>query len=82
MNSDNRQTVNSKKELIGLIFAMLDHNDAVEWENETAYTFLQALAAWLEDSDGYYSNLKIPMDTSTASWQLFADALQAAAIYE
>jgi hypothetical protein len=79
---NNRQAVKSKKELIALIFAMLDHNNAVEWENETAYTFLQALAAWLEDSDGYYSNMKIPMDTNAASWQLFADALQAAAIYE
>ncbi len=82
MNSKIPQTVTSKQELLSVIFTMLDHNDAVEWENESAYSFLQALASWLEDCDGYYSNMKIPMDTNTASWQLFADALQAASVYE
>jgi hypothetical protein len=60
-----------------LIFDLLDHNDAVNWENERAYTFLRALASWLEDRDGFYRNIGDARDSTVASWQLFADALGA-----
>lgn len=74
-----RPKVTSKKEFIDLIFDLLDHNDAVEWENDTVYDYLHAMAAWLEDADGFYSNIGEKCDTSKASWQLFADMLQEAA---
>ena len=77
-----RANIESRQALIELIFNLLDHNDAVEWENETVYTFLQSLAAWLNDADGFYQNMAEKTDPNTASWQLFADALQAAAYYE
>ena len=76
------QKVTSRKELLDLIFQMLDENDAVKWDNDTACSFLQAMAGWLNDSDGFYKNMNIDVDTDRASWQLFADALQAATIYE
>jgi hypothetical protein len=74
--------VENKEQLIDLIFELLDDNDATEWENDTAYRYLQALASWLTDCDGYYQNTGTPRDTDNASWQLFADALQATAMYE
>jgi len=77
-----RPLAQTRQELIDLIFKLLDENDAVEWENETAYRFLQALAAWLSDADGFYRNIKEARDPNQASWQLFADALQAARVYE
>ena len=74
--------VNTRDELISHIFHLLDDNDALEWENETAYSFLQSLAAWLNNCDGYYRNLKNPVDVETPTWQIFADALTAATEYE
>ncbi len=79
-NSD--PPVKTRDELISHIFRLLDDNDAVAWENETAYQFLQALAAWLNDCDGYYRNQMTDVDTERPSWQLFADALSAASVYE
>jgi hypothetical protein len=77
-----RPRIESRQELIDLIFKLLDENDAVEWPNETAHSFLQALAAWLNDAEGFYKNIKEARDPNAASWQLFADALQAASVYE
>jgi hypothetical protein len=77
-----RPRVQTRQELLDLIFKLLDENDAMEWENETAYRFVQALAAWLNDADGFYQNIAEATDANQASWQLFADALQAARVYE
>ena len=59
--------IETKSEFIKIIFELLDENDAIEWENDSAYDCLQALAAWLDD--------RADVDPT---WQLFAEALQAA----
>lgn len=76
------ERIETKEQFLDLIFKLLDENDAIEWKNDTSYSFLQAMAAWLVDADGFYENMKIEMDTSKISWQLIADALQAAIFYE
>ncbi|MCA9075567.1 MAG: hypothetical protein KDA93_11080 [Planctomycetaceae bacterium] len=82
MQSPERRIVKSREDLERFIFDLLDDNDAFEWDNETAYAYLQAMAAWLHDSEGFYHNIGEPHDPNHASWQLFADMLQAAAVYE
>ena len=74
-----RAAVSTREELIALIFDLLDHNDAIEWRNETVYPYLQAIAAWLRDAEGFYQELGEGRSADEASWQLFADALQAGA---
>jgi hypothetical protein len=78
----NRPRVESREEFIAFIFRLLDENDAVPWENDTAYAFLQGLAGWLEDADGFYANTGESRDLSKPDWQVFADALSAATVYE
>jgi hypothetical protein len=80
--AENYRVITSKDELLNLIFDLLDENDAVKWENDSAYAFLQALAAWLQDADGFYANRQIELDTRQPSWQLLADMLQAGRHYE
>ena len=80
--SPDRPNVTSKEQFINLFFDLSDHNDKVEWENESVYSFLQAMAAWLNDADGFYKNIKLGFDTEKPSWQLFADMLLAATVYE
>ena len=56
--------VTTKNELIGVIFELLDDNDAVQWDNDTAYSYLQRLAEYLSEHE-----MQAP------SWQSLADAL-------
>ncbi|PJI95197.1 hypothetical protein CLV34_0070 [Luteimicrobium subarcticum] len=55
--------------------------DPDEWENANLLDFLRAWAAWLEDMDGYFSGRHEPVP-SQPTWQLIADMLLAARVYE
>lgn len=50
-------------------------------ENSDLGTYLDALASWIEDMDRYYQNMgrERPKDVP---WNVFADALMAARVYE
>lgn len=75
--------VRSKEHLVQ--FLQLLANDLVEnperWENDTLDRYLQALASWIEDSDGYYAN-RGESPPVTPSWKNIADMLIAAKMYE
>jgi len=51
------------------------------WENQDIGTYLEALAAWVEDMEGYYINQgeSVP---EKLDWKNIADMLMAAKIYE
>lgn len=53
-----------------------------EWENQTIGDFLEAMSRWLSSSQSYYNNTGQDIDATEPSWQLFADALSAAVVYE
>jgi hypothetical protein len=50
------------------------------FENASLDHFLEALAGWLTDSDGYYLNQRRVRPSN--AWEVINDALQAAATYE
>lgn len=50
------------------------------WENVTVPDYLEALASWLEDCDGYYANRGVAVPGN--GWEVAAAAVQAAAVYE
>jgi hypothetical protein len=51
------------------------------WENADLASFLEALAAWIDDADGWYSNVGRDLPTN-GDWSFFALALRAATTYE
>jgi hypothetical protein len=51
-----------------------------KWENADLARYLDALAAWTEDMDGYYMNKREA--APLPSWRLFAEMLAAAVVYE
>ncbi|ULR48552.1 DUF7660 family protein [Streptomyces deccanensis] len=55
--------------------------DGGSWENADLASFLEALAAWIDDADGWYSNAGGELPGS-GDWTFFARALQGATIYE
>ncbi|REE60837.1 hypothetical protein BX257_3390 [Streptomyces sp. 3212.3] len=51
------------------------------WENAGLASFLEALAGWIDDADGWYTNSGLEMPPG-GDWKFFARALQAATVYE
>jgi hypothetical protein len=52
-----------------------------DWENNNLPDFLQAMAAWIDDMDGYYTNVGKPMPEQP-TWQTIAEILAASRILE
>lgn len=75
------QKIETKEELLELI-QQLSVESPDNWENVFTKAFLEALGAWLGSAENLYRNLNLDTDAGQPSWQLFADALQAALIYE
>jgi hypothetical protein len=63
------QIVRSRDDLEKLLFDLMDDNDGQKWKNDTAFQFIQAMAASLRDAG----------PSVQPSWQFFADMLQSAA---
>lgn len=77
------QKVESREEFCRFVRALAqDFKNCPEaWENNRLDSFLEALAAWTEDMDGYYLNRSenVPM---TPDWKTLSEMLQAARVYE
>lgn len=65
--------------ILGLRADLLERGH--EWENPTLERYLEALAAWIHSSDGWYRNFNREMPPN-GDWTLFARALSAAVVYE
>ncbi|BCJ34522.1 hypothetical protein Athai_20250 [Actinocatenispora thailandica] len=80
---DPAEDVSSREELATFVRALQDDfaRRGEEWENPTLDRFLEALAAWIKDSPGWYKNFGQSMPES-GDWKFFARALAAAVIYE
>jgi hypothetical protein len=81
--SESVEDVQSRHEFVAFVRALLrdlqQHPDT--WENADLERFIEALAAWVEDMDGYYQNLGRPVPEQP-SWKLLSEILLAARIYE
>lgn len=53
-----------------------------EWENDTLGNFLEAMSAYAKDIQGYYNNFNLNINADEAQWQVFADILRGAKVYE
>jgi hypothetical protein len=80
---DKANSVKSKDDFIRFIEGLLDnlHNSPGEWENISLHDFLEAMASWVEDMEGYYTNNNLPIPNDI-NWKVFADILMAAKMYE
>ena len=76
--------VNSRADFVK--FLTLLHQDLLtnpqEWENQTLERFLEAMAAYAQDIQGYYDNTGQPLNADEATWQNFANILRGASVYE
>jgi len=67
-------------------FLDLLHKDLLQnpetWDNKTLPDFLEALASYAEDIQGYYDNTDANVDAEKAAWSTFADIFKGAKVYE
>ena len=75
--------VTSREELCSLIEGMIGElqSGSPHWENTDLQSFLAAMAAWIEDMDGYYANIGEEIDRLPI-WRVVADLLKASTMYE
>ena len=76
-------TINSKDDFIGFVEFLSEDlkNNPEEWENKTLSDYLEAIASWTEDMEGYYINNNLPIPENI-NWKVFANILIAAKMYE
>jgi hypothetical protein len=51
------------------------------WENRDIGAFLEAMASWVEDMDGFYKNQGLPVPEKP-DWKVVADILMSGKLYE
>jgi hypothetical protein len=81
--TDKLQQVASKEDFINFIqLLILDlATKPHEWENKDLPNYLDAIASWAEDMEGYYINNALPVPENV-DWKTFANILYAAKVYE
>lgn len=52
------------------------------WENNDLADFLEAMARYAGDIQGYYDNTGQKINSNEASWKVFSDLFKGASIYE
>ncbi|MGH8838419.1 MAG: DUF7660 family protein [Jiangellaceae bacterium] len=78
-----RDSIRTRQDLARFVNALrhdlLNNGDA--WENATLDRYLEALAAWIADMEGYFKNQGISAP-ERPDWHLVGQMLFAASIYE
>ena len=79
---DEVKIIDSREDLARFVDEMRRSlQDGQQWENRDLGSFLDAMAAWITDMDGYFENIGEPCP-ERPTWQTFAQILAAATIYE
>jgi hypothetical protein len=75
--------VRSRDELVSFVQELREDylRRGHEWENQSLDRFLEALAAWMRASPGWYQNFGKELPDG-GDWTFLARALQAATVYE
>ncbi|WP_330467054.1 hypothetical protein OG547_17595 [Streptomyces longwoodensis] len=75
--------VDSREDLAAFVRALQSSHaeEGHSWENADLASFVKALAAWIDDAEGWYGNAGRDLPAN-GDWSFLARALQAATTYE
>lgn len=81
--NDDDDEVRDRKSLAAFVRELAGEvsENPTSWENRDLPSFLRAMAAWIDDMDGYYRNMG-EEPPKEPSWRTIADILMAATMYE
>ncbi|PTT03460.1 hypothetical protein DBR11_02155 [Pedobacter sp. HMWF019] len=76
-------SIRTKADFVNFIHFLLEDlkSNSEDWENKTLPEYLEAIASWTDDMEGYYVNDNLPIPDNV-DWKVFADILVAAKMYE
>ncbi|MBM9575786.1 hypothetical protein JWG45_01335 [Leptospira sp. 201903070] len=76
-------SIRDKENFVKFIYKLSNdfRENTSEWTNQDIESFLEALARWVEDSDGYYQNIGI-IPPKIPDWKNIAEMFIAAKYYE
>jgi hypothetical protein len=73
----------SREDFVNFVEVLIEDlkNNGSEWENDTLESYLEAIARWTDDMDGYYNNkgMQLPKNIE---WKVFGQMLLASKVYE
>lgn len=77
------EQINSKEAFVGFVESLVSDlkNNPDGWANKTLSEYLESIANWTGDMDGYYQNNGLPV-SENVDWRMFANILLAAKMYE
>ncbi|MEA4918879.1 hypothetical protein [Proteiniphilum sp.] len=75
--------INSKEDFVNFVEILVAdlNSNPNEWVNKNLSEYLEGIASWTEDMEGYYQNNNIPVPENV-NWKVFANILMAAKMYE
>lgn len=75
--------IQTREDFISFLHSLKkDYSENLQsWENSDIGSFLDAMAAWIEDMDGFYMNQGLPVPEKP-DWKIFADILMGGKLYE
>jgi hypothetical protein len=75
--------ISTRGDFVSFVFELSKNyrEDPESWQNKDLGAYLEALAAWVEDMDGYYLN-QGQLVPEKPDWKVVADMLIAAKFYE
>ncbi|MBE1424726.1 hypothetical protein H4684_001360 [Desulfomicrobium macestii] len=77
------ENIVTREDLVLFIQTLVNesYSASKNWQNADLPSFLEAMAAWIEDMDGYYQSRGEPKPIQP-SWKILGEILKAATIYE
>jgi hypothetical protein len=77
------ETLDTKEDFISFLDLLVQdlRNNPSAWENKSLESYLEAVASWTADMEGYYQNNNLPIPQNV-NWKVFANILIAAKMYE
>ena len=81
--TEHYSVISSRQDFVAFVNALANdfRDNPSTWENDSLERFLEALGAWVEDMEGYYTNHGKPIPKQP-DWKVVADMLMAARMYE
>lgn len=76
-------TIHTREEFIDFMNSLIEDQEVnpEEWENVNVSEYLEAIASWVEDMDGYYRNMNLEMPKNL-DWRFIATLFYVGKIYE
>lgn len=76
-------TIASREDFVSFVRNLLNNfrEDPGSWENRDLVSFLNAIAAWVEDMEGYYEN-RGELMPQQPDWKVLGQIFLAAKFYE